>query len=587
MRQRLTTSDKPLVFVSLQKSHSKFLERKEKILLTHKTLSDLKAKKKSTKQIKLASLSSTKKKISNLPLFLTKKEETSPQKKILHKNHIKKRNKEFIASGTIVWPSWLSKKESLISIRREFEGQIYEEVIVSSHYPHYDLKLKSPFGELVVEIFNSKGHILARSRKDLQGTKPLETRVPRGVEGFVDIKDERKIKVSLWPFSEDFISLKRSAPFIFDNLKPGSSYFLSLKGDSQKWNHLSFGRAGEFHYVDMLSSQFVKALLYQILENPKKAEVSVVWGRVIEEGLPQEGVTVEMGGSYEKPIYFTGFAPDFKRNKTSKNGLFVFLTDREGICPVRGVKGDKIYSVKTVFCQKETVSLVELDRRKAIPISVRAYDPFLGDLKQARIDFLGEEIDLVTHKKEDVFVSLPIGSGDRFLTAESLNYETTHMNVQKKSFSVEVPLIKTSWLKRVLKEKNISVGGHEGLVIGFLEKGQNFELFLDGTPYKGEIILFDSQGEIVSKNSSEVKGFLITDLSLGFHNLSLFFDSQDEKESLYNEVLFVEPEGVNVMVYESSSFSSNPSSKSRPHHRKTSYFFWPQIKTFVREKMTC
>jgi len=342
----------------------------------------------------------------------------------------------------------------------------------------------------------------------------------------------------------------------------------------------------------MLSSEFLEALLYQVLENPQTAQVSLVWGRVTEKGVPQKGVSVEMGGSQDKPIYFTGFAPDFERKETSENGLFAFITDREGLCPIRGVKKDVIYSVKTAFCQKNTVSLVELEKRQDIPISIKTYDPFSKVSQQARVSFLGEELELVTHKQKDTFVSLPLGSGDRFLTAESRGYELTHMNVPKRSFSLEIPLIKTSWLKSVLKQKNISVTSSEGLVLGFFEKGKSFELFLDGTPYIGDIVFFDSRGRVLEHNSLEAEGFLLTGLSLGFHNLSLFFNSQDERRSLYNEVLFVEPKGVNVMVYGSSlKKDSSPSKDSRQekhsHRSQKSYLFFSEFKSFLREKRKC
>ncbi len=569
-KEILSSAYEPVVVVSLKKSHPYLNKKASKIWSSNKTPFL------SRKGKKLVSLPVSLPKIKTSMLSYEKNQKKKlPQGfRFFHKNQLKKKTRQFIASGTVLWPSWLSKKDSLISIRREFEGRIYEEAIVSSHYPHYDIKLKQPFGDLVVEIFNSKGYVLARGQKDLQNTKPLEIKPSLGVKGFVKIKDkEQKItKASVWPFSDNFIYLKTSAPFLFDSLQLGSSYFLSLRGRSQKWGHLSFGRSGEFHYAEMLSDQFVEALLNQVLQNPKTSQVSIVWGRVVAEGVPQEGVTVEMGGSYDKPIYFTGFSPDFERNTTSQNGFFVFITDRQGLCPIRGFRGSKVFSVKTVFCQVDTVSLVNLEQRQKIPIGIAAYDPFDKSLKKAKVDFLGEELELKTSEKKDIFVSLPIGSGDRLITTQKQGYEITHMNVLKKRFSIKIPLISKHWLKNILLQKNISLKSHEGLFMGLFEREQFFELFLDGTPHKGEMILFNSQGEVVSKDSPNAKGFLLTDLSLGFHNLSLFFPSHEGRESFYNEVLFIEQEGINVMVYESSPLLTSRHSvkqKTKPSFRKS------------------
>ena len=86
---------------------------------------------------------------------------------------LKKTQQHFILSGVVDWPSWLSKKDSLISVRREFEGVIKEEVLLSSHHLRYDLKIQEALGDLVVEVFNSHGQILARGKA--KASKPWNT----------------------------------------------------------------------------------------------------------------------------------------------------------------------------------------------------------------------------------------------------------------------------------------------------------------------------------------------------------------------------------------------------------------------------
>ena len=249
------------------------------------------------------------------------------------------------------------------------------------------------------------------------------------------------------------------------------------------------------------------------------------------------------------PFTLMDFFPTLKEKTTSSNGLFVFITDEQGWCPVRGVQGDRIFSAQTALCQKGVVSLVSLAHRKSLSIGVKAYDPFTNTPKKAHIEFLGENKEVITEWDSEVFLSLPLGSGRRMLSAKTTsNYEVTHLDLSQKSFRIKVPLISKKWLNLVFKKSKRTLSSHEGIVVGFIGSGgdQNLEIFLDGTRYEEQIVFFNEKGQVVSRMSQDKKGFVIFNMSLGFHNISLFFP--EKPQPLFNHVLFVERQGVNVIV---------------------------------------
>ena len=551
----LSPFKKPVVVPSWKRSHP--LEAVEKRVLwarVQKPSHEL--KRSQTVRPKAPRLTSQMKSFKNEkpPLLKQSKVPKTPQElELRHEHEVKKIQQHFILSGVVDWPRWLSKKDSLISVRREFEGVIKEEVLLSSHHLRYDLKIQETLGDLVVEVFHSSGRVLARGKQKLLSPRTRLTLKPvLGAQGFVHSHVKKPVKVSTWPFSHEFSYIKTSQEFHFPDFQTGSSYFMVAEAQNSPWSFLDFNLAGEYNHSEVFSDEFLSALLGQVLESQNIedfSELSLVWGRVMDQGVPEEGVRVEMGGSQSEPIYFNGFLPDPERKTTSSNGLFVFITDEQGWCPIRGVQGDRIFSAQTALCQKGVVSLASLAHRKSLSIGVKAYDPFTNTPKKAHIEFLGENKEVITQWNSEVFLSLPLGSGRRMLSAKTTSdYEVTHLDLSQKSFRIKVPLISKKWLNFVFKKSKRTLSSHEGIVVGFIGSGgdQNLEIFLDGTRYEEQIVFFNEKGQVVSRTSQDKKGFVIFNMSLGFHNISLFFP--ERPQPLFNHVLFVERQGVNVIV---------------------------------------
>ena len=325
---------------------------------------------------------------------------------------------------------------------------------------------------------------------------------------------------------------------------PGSTMLVQAHAKGH-WNSLGVSQYGFDNELRLFPKTLMKAFA-SIVYNETEQEISsggVLWGRVLKEGKPVSGATVELAGREDiKPIYFSSYIPDVQRVSTSGDGYFAFAKLADSLQAVRAFYQGEVFPAQVVPTEKGAVTYVELKHAKKRKISFHVKDPFLkNNGVKTKLSILGLDIDHYVESAEDLVLNVPMGDSALYLESNPGGaFVQTRHTLSPKSRHFSVNLIQQSWIYRLLQRQRINISPDTGIIVGFVN-GDDYRVEVDGSRPKS-IVYFDSAGRLV-RTPVEGGGFTIFNVEYGVRNLAVYAKSHNK---VYNEMILPDHKVVNV-----------------------------------------
>jgi hypothetical protein len=301
--------------------------------------------------------------------------------------------------------------------------------------------------------------------------------------------------------------------------------------------------------IQMYPEKMVNALIDMVgaakgFSRSEFNKYGIVWGRVnSKDGSPVQNAKVEItDGQAVGPIYFNDFyLPENKLEKTSANGMFVFLRVQKGTSVVRANQNGKIMPARIVAVEPLYVSHVDLEAAEKQRATIATFHAFTKAPVVSEVRFAGMPRTAKTNPMGLLQTAYAKNSDPLILEVEPTgDFTPIRFHTSRGSEYIDVPQIENEWFSSL----RISQGPEGGTIVGFVD-GQRFDVFMDvnGKPHE-EIYYFNAGGEIVPVPVMG-GGFVIANVPSGLRTVSIV---PEGSPAIYSQVVSVDPGFVSVIA---------------------------------------
>lgn len=460
--------------------------------------------------------------------------------------------------------------ETHLEVKRILNGQVQERGRIWVTEGRFEIQVKRPTGYLVAELRTRDGRTLGRGEMNLvhlatiplKGARVDDIRLAlrptaegaafRTISGYshgqqqIPVADAR---VEIQSYTEP--QKVNDEGMIEEASLSKDSSFVARATAPKHWASVVVGQANHPQDIRVFSNSLVEALINLQLESTDRKEAfkaSVVWGQISKDGAPVEGAEVEMAGNYA-PIYFNEMhLPDKSMKKTGKNGLFAFLSVKQGVQALRVKNGKRMYPAQVFPTEDKHVSYVELQLRDKVISQFRVFDVFdFTKPINAHIRMVGTDEMLPVAGQQMVEYAM---AADPFMVEAEAGpeYEISRATLTGSPHLVQVPLIKRDWLYKMYTEQGIVNIPGRGMVAGFIDD-QDFEIEMTGYApgEKMQIVYFDEAGRATtSRTGAAGGGFIIFNAPPGLQ--TVYIHPTQSRETVA-QVVVAEPRYVHVLTW--------------------------------------
>lgn len=449
------------------------------------------------------------------------------------------------------------------------KDKLLREGVITMQQGTYELKVDRMSGEVVAELIDRKGYKLGEAIIDLdqlaQKVNLNQMMVPN-----VDIK--------VYPYdysAGQTVGALHSASHkdvIADTSVRVGEHDLHMRTDERgrvsepivTEQSMAMVSTSKEHYRDTIShvdflarpqlrifsEKFVQ-ILFDILGVTKSdRQKGLVWGSVLKNGEPAAGYQVRLS-QYQQPlrqvspVYFNFYIANPKLQQTSEDGQFAFIALPDGDYEAQVVdSAGQALDARVVVVRAGFISHTEFDIGHVKTIHLRPFDPLSTTKESVELATLG--LESLWKGVTEEFIPIDVHSSQEPLLIFSHKQNqamssSTWMTRQKKY--QDIPVLNEEWWQRVQQQNKIN--NQKGVIIGFVDSTEPFEVFVENSTPEKRIIYFDHSGKIVEKTTRHA-GFVIYNMGLGLKTLIL----QTPAGRLHTETAYLDGESV-ALIYKS------------------------------------
>jgi hypothetical protein len=296
----------------------------------------------------------------------------------------------------------------------------------------------------------------------------------------------------------------------------------------------------------MFPEKFMESFFEVARVDKKMRDMGVVWGTIRKDGVAASGYRVRLAEHPEaKPIYFTYYIADQKREGTSTDGQFSFVGMYDGDYEVEVVDAmERKIDSKLIAVRNGAVSVAEFDIGTRKTLYVKPFDPFTQTPQGVEFAAMGSN-DVIKAQTEDV-LKLPVTQGTDpvliYTKQADATVESSTFASRSRKFQ-EVPTLNSAWWSKIQGEYKIKVSS--GVIIGFIDSDSSFNVYNEEGGAATKIIYFNTQGQII-RRGERPSGFVIYNAGSGLKNLIIEADTG----LLTTEAAYVDGEAISL-IYKS------------------------------------
>ena len=155
-----------------------------------------------------------------------------------------------------------------------------------------------------------------------------------------------------------FVKSDNNSSFSIPEILAGSSFITRIHREGL-WKTL-FLSTNDMSYDWEIPSNTLLTLLQRYVPN-LSLDLGIIWGRVLKDNKPLDGVFVELADSVSEPYYLTADNQFIKGSGTTTTGYFAYVNVPPGIQLLRGRSEEVLIPTKILWTDRGHVSSVKLE----------------------------------------------------------------------------------------------------------------------------------------------------------------------------------------------------------------------------------
>ncbi len=411
-------------------------------------------------------------------------------------------------------------------IQRILGGITQERGLINPSSGEFDISVSSLAGSLKVELRHDSGALIAfgdlklNANTLIDNPETLITVKPSDNAHFIGqalsyesfeefevalngrssgLKNSDKAEVYI-DGDQDVGNADSNGKFSVSSLAAGSQMIVSASHKGY-WNSLQIAEAGHPLKTILHSDKHMKSFLSLIEPYLKNSKInSVIWGRVLDRGLPVENVKVNLHGFEDlQPLYFSYRIPDPNLESTSGDGFFAFINPPEGIHIIKTDRTDLPLETTVVRLDHTSIVHVESAPKKNVMIhSFDAFNPGLQVTSQIAVPGMKSNWKVGLNKSSQVPFFDTSTNMVMDVNPSDSEYISTRYFIGRRRSIVNLPNFKRSWVSSLLSSQRVNLVPSTTSVIGWVENG-NYEVQIYPSLQNTRIIYFDKLGNPTDK----------------------------------------------------------------------------------------
>jgi hypothetical protein len=436
-----------------------------------------------------------------------------------------------------------------IEIFRNNEGQKEERGAVDIRNGTYSIKINDLKGKIVAQVKDDSGKVHGQASfylSQIRATNPLAN-VSRTQGPKITIEpthDHSGAISSHYPnLPTGATTVAANSGFNKANVNKQNEFDIEQEKGSQTIifakakNHMPtayLAQIGKPLQVEVFPESWARSLR-QIVSEQRQAnydnpEGSIVWGKVVFDGKPQAGVSVDATTEPgQEVVYFNEWMlPDQTLKVTSTSGVFAILNMSEGYHSLKATLADGYFAHDNIVVQQGTVTKTVLKATMRTEISpIRVFDAFTGESRAARITHQTTDIPVDVSADEEAQMSFPVlpRTSLAYVQAESPYLNATYLHNEAEGF-LHLPLIREDWLRALQSGSKISDTVGTSIVVGFVPEADFSAEVFEEKSETTKIIYFNARGE-PAKKGVPGGGFIIFGLATGAKEIGVYKSGTD------------------------------------------------------------
>lgn len=470
--------------------------------------------------------------------------------------------------------AFTSEQDQLLVYRDE-EGQTMEAGHVWLREGRYEIFVERLKGNLIAELINSSGDIIGRGTfelADLSNTDRSRVRidgvglrilpVAHGLRGYVKSAYSRGTTIAAIEaakVSSSAVDIKYTTKadgrFSDRRFVAGSSLIVHAQ-KAGYWGTLAFATTAYENSLTLYPDKMMEAFVNLVTDKPHgtpQTNASIVWGKVIRNGMPVAGAKVELltGATEIKPVYFNSLMlPDANLSETSPNGMYAFFPVDPGVHAVQAQLGGIALEPVLFPTEEGYVSSMDLETNRAKKTEIRVFDAFKPQMSLAAkvTPVGGGDRSVVIDGSGQGALRYATGSAPLVLEADAGDtYSVTRISMSRDRRTIYFPMVQQDWLEALRNNRRITRDTDSGVVVGFVQASKSYRVYAR-VREKAEtirIVYFDPNGHALSgKTGVPGGGYAVFNVPEGFAALSVVSSGANTPQTV---TVLVDKSVVNVI----------------------------------------
>lgn len=419
-----------------------------------------------------------------------------------------------------------------IEVRRRHEGIDNELGDVNLSDASYRIRVKSTAGRVVARVKDRQDRTIAENSfyiSQIRNVKGQMVGPELVISGGTDVASFKSLSGGLVKGMRAFVSniegeTNGDGHADFHDIQPGSQVVFRATAKGHLIS-LALAPAGSAPNVALFTEGWARSLKEIVSEQNQMSlnnpDASIIWGKVVQDGRPIAGVSVEVESEPDlQPVYFNELLlPDSKLKATTSNGLYAFLGARSGFHALIARRGENYLAHHNTVVEDGSVSVTQIAtqlRTESAP--VRVYDALTGEPQFARVSHQAAE------KTFDVAeqTTLTVPSINRISLVEAepdAPYAKALYLANDRDGYVHIPLVRMDWLRALQAWSQIMNPALTSAVVGF---SPDEDFVVENQGRRQKVIYFDREGKPTGQERGQAGGgFMILSEDIPVYELKV------------------------------------------------------------------
>lgn len=435
-----------------------------------------------------------------------------------------------------------------IVVYREYQGRILEGGSVDIQKGFYTIHAENTKGRVVAEVRHPSLGVLARGYGNLSVAENTSAQekvitavdvklgaIRQGLSAQVtepgSFKSNKSVPGALVSIMGFDLPKRSVADGTLENeIFTGASQYLLYSQKEGFSPTLSYGRSEFVTDLPMYSLSYL-ADLYRLAFNQDLSNSRAsIYGRIVKNGKPQARSTVEvLNETNYKVIYLDDRGwPNPDLLSSSKHGGYFILGLNAGLAAVRAKHNDGYSEVKVLPADFSVVTKLDLELSRTLKATLSVYDAQSPQtyLESKIKTFASSVLGVESTANQSTQVIFAKGDDPLFVEIDTQpDYLPLTLTLKRTEGDYSVPAVRRSWIDNIHQKFRVPALQNRGVVIGYLDHAENFEVLLDQfNPSVGETLYyFDQNGDIIPQilSAQNAVGYIILNAQEGVRNILL------------------------------------------------------------------